>query len=370
MTTTRRLASALSALAALAAAAAPPPIGPTEAIVFQDDFNSLDLTIWKHELTLSGEGNWEFEWYGNNRTVSYAKNGTLFISPKLTASVIGAAGLNNADVNLWGGDPATACTDNGFYGCERTGGGGGNIINPIISARLRTAESFAFKYGRVEFVARLPRGDWMWPALWLMPTNAAYGQWPASGEIDIVESRGNARGYPGGGCESFSSTLHYGPYWPQDAYLNAHASYSAPSGDLSTDFHTYGLLWTKTGITTYIDDTVVLDLPVNESFWERGNFDATVPGSANPWSDSENDVAPFDQRMYIIMNVAVGGTNGYFPDGAASKPWQDTSNSAANEFWSASSQWLPSWTSPMMVDSVKVWQAPEQGGDYVLRPML
>ena len=57
MTTTRRLASALSALAALAAAVAPPPIGPTEAIVFQDDFNSLDLTIWKHELTLSGEGN-------------------------------------------------------------------------------------------------------------------------------------------------------------------------------------------------------------------------------------------------------------------------------------------------------------------------
>ena len=361
----------------------------------------------------------------NNRTVSYVRNGSLVISPKLTASMIGEAGLMSADVNresvaagerrasalltcsspatsavsrrkrarasltwqnrrhrrlltpfpppflaVWGGDPATACTDNGFFGCERTGGGGGNIINPVLSARLRTAESFAFKYGRVEVVARLPRGDWMWPAIWLMPTNAAYGTWPASGEIDIVESRGNARGYAPGGCESMSSTLHYGPFWPADDYLAAHESYSAPSGDLTTEFHTYGLLWTQERLTTYIDSTVVLDVAVNESFWARGGWAASAPGATNPWADSPNNVAPFDQRMYIILNVAVGGTNGYFPDGAGGKPWQDTSNNAANEFWGANAQWLPTWTSPMMVDSVRVWQDPAQGGDYALRPML
>jgi beta-glucanase (GH16 family) len=239
-----------------------------------------------------------------------------------------------------------------------------------LSARLRTAESFAFKYGRIEVVARLPRGDWMWPAIWLMPTNAAYGTWPASGEIDIVESRGNARGYPGGGCESISSTLHYGPYWPQDAYLNTHASFSAATGDLTTDFHTYGLLWTQDRLTTYIDDTVVLDVAVNESFWQRGGWETSAPGSANPWADSPNNVAPFDQRMYVILNVAVGGTNGYFPDGVAGKPWQDTSDSSANEFWAAKAAWYPSWTSPFMVDSVTVWQDPAQGGDYVIRPML
>jgi len=366
-------ALAASAVVSAALAAAPPPIGPNEKIVFQDDFSGplLDTSIWKHELTLSGEGNWEFEWYTNNRTVSSVKNGSLVISPQLTASAIGAAGLGSADVNLWGGDPATACTDNGFFGCERTGGGGGNIINPVLSARVRTAETFAFKYGRVETVARLPRGDWMWPAVWLMPTNAAYGEWPASGEIDIVESRGNARGYAGGGgCEAFSSTLHYGPYWPSDGYLNAHANYSAPSGDLSTDFHTYGLLWTAERLTTYIDDVVVLDVPVNVSFWERGGWAASAPGSANPWADSPNAVAPFDQRMYLIINLAVGGTNGYFPDGVGGKPWSDTSGSAANAFWAAKDAWYPSWTSPFMVDSVKVWQDPAQGGDYALRPML
>jgi beta-glucanase (GH16 family) len=109
------------------------------------------------------------------------------------------------------------------------------------------------KYGRVEVTARLPRGDWLWPAIWLMPTSAAYGQWPASGEIDIMESRGNARGYPGGGAESASSTLHFGPFWPEDGYASAHAQYSAPTGDLTTDFHVYGLFWNSSHMYTCVN---------------------------------------------------------------------------------------------------------------------
>jgi hypothetical protein len=102
----------LLAAAALAAAAAPPPIGPNEAVIFSDHFDApgINMSIWKHELTLSGEGNWEFEWYTNNRTVSFVRNGSLIISPQLTVNALGAAGLASADVNLWGGDPATACT--------------------------------------------------------------------------------------------------------------------------------------------------------------------------------------------------------------------------------------------------------------------
>jgi len=64
---------------------------------------------------------------------------------------------------------------------------------------LRTAESFAFKYGRVEVKAKTPVGDWLWPAIWLLPKDQEYGQWPASGEIDIFESRGNDASYPAGG---------------------------------------------------------------------------------------------------------------------------------------------------------------------------
>ena len=84
---------------------------------------------------------------------------------------------------------------NSWYGCERTSGAGGNYLNPITSARLRSVNSFNFKYGRVEFKAKVPKGDWIWPALWLLPRDNAYGMWPSSGEIDVMETRGNGPSY-------------------------------------------------------------------------------------------------------------------------------------------------------------------------------
>ena len=114
-------------------------------MVFEDEFTDFNFSVWKHEITMSGSGNWEFELYVNNRSVSNVRNGSLVITPRLTNETLGNAGLSTADVNIWGGDPSSYCTENEFYGCEREGGAGGNIINPIQSARLRTAESFAFK---------------------------------------------------------------------------------------------------------------------------------------------------------------------------------------------------------------------------------
>ena len=102
----------------------------------------------------------------------------------------------SGSVNIWGGSPADVCTSNAFYGCERSAAASGNYINPIRSARLRTAKSFSLKYGRVEVRAKLPKGDWLWPAIWMLPTYQEYGTWPVSGEIDIMESRGNDRSYP------------------------------------------------------------------------------------------------------------------------------------------------------------------------------
>ena len=83
--------------------------------------------------------------------------------------------------------------------------------------------SFAFRYGKVEVRAKLPIGDWLWPAIWLLPRNNQYGNWPASGEIDIMESRGNPPSYPPGGYDQFSSTLHWGPDYSQNAWEKTHA---------------------------------------------------------------------------------------------------------------------------------------------------
>jgi beta-glucanase (GH16 family) len=65
-----------------------------------------------------------------------------------------------------------------------------------------------------------PAGDWMWPAIWLMPAEDKYGPWPASGEIDIMESRGNNYTYPLGGNDIMSSTLHWGPTTGLDAWYH------------------------------------------------------------------------------------------------------------------------------------------------------
>jgi len=62
------------------------------------------------------------------------------------------------------------------------------------------------------------------------------------------------------------------------------------------------------------------------SYWERSG----ITNRENPWQYSPNKCAPFDQEYYLILNLAVGGTNSYFRDGVASKPWSDTSNRASS----------------------------------------
>ena len=179
---------------------------------------------------------------------------------------------------MWGGSPADLCTSNQFWGCARTGNSS-NYINPIMSARVRTAESFSFTYGRVEVRAQLPKGDWIWPAIWMLPTDQVYGSWPSSGEIDIMESRGTPTSCPGG-SNTFGSTLHWGPAWPDDPYWLTHADYTHPTS-LGDDFHTYGLYWSKDRLYTYIDDpsNVVLDVDmVDSDFFTKGNF-----SGFNPW---------------------------------------------------------------------------------------
>ncbi len=170
-------------------------------LIFTDDFNTLDLKKWKYDITLAGGGNWEFQLYENNRSTSWVKDSKFNIKPVLTEDKIGQQNVRAGyTYDIWGSGPADYCTANFFYGCSRSSDGN-HYINPVMSAKITTVDSFSFKYGRVEVKAKLPKGKWLWPAIWLLPRHQEYGGWPASGEIDIMESRGNV-GYPasaGGG---------------------------------------------------------------------------------------------------------------------------------------------------------------------------
>ena len=330
-------------------------------LVLEDNFDSFDLSLWQHQLTLGGGGNWEFQYYTNNRSNSYVRDGVLHLDPTLLADQIGADTVANGRLDIWGSTPADSCTGHAFYGCDRSGNyaSGGPALNPIKSASLRTADSFFFKYGKVEVRARLPKGEWLWPAIWLLPRYNDYGNWPASGEVDIMESRGNPPSYTPGGRDKYGSTLHWGPDYTTNMWPLAHQIFSS-ADDLSDDFHVYGLVWNKTYIGTYLDteDQVVLSFPINQSFWELGGWGSTRD---NPWQGRSKD-APFDSEMYLIINVAVGGLNGYFPDGFG-KPWNNTGSAApVNDFLDAQDEWYPTWTQPMAIDYVRVWS--QEGGTF------
>ena len=124
-------------------------VATAETLIFSDDFDKFDLKTWKHEITMGGGGNWEFEVYNNNRTNSFVDDGVLYLQPTLTSDYLGEDGVRTGSLNLWGGTPADQCTSNAFYGCERNAAASGNYVNPITSARIRSVKSLNFKYGRV-----------------------------------------------------------------------------------------------------------------------------------------------------------------------------------------------------------------------------
>lgn len=161
--------------------------------------------------------------------------------------------------------------------------------------------------------AKLPRGDWLWPAIWMLPKNNEYGQWPASGEIDIMESRGNDESYPNGGINAFGSTLHWGLDYTTNKFEMTHKEYKH-SSSLNDDFHIYGLYWDENRLYTYFDSqtNIVLDVDMkSQSFFQKGNFGPTYD---NPWVGETNN-APFNREFYLVINLAVGGTANYFQDG-------------------------------------------------------
>jgi beta-glucanase (GH16 family) len=160
------------------------------------------------------------------------------------------------------------------------------------SARLRTLDKGDWKYGRFEIRARLPAGQGLWPAIWLLPSEALYGGWAASGEIDIVEARGQSP-------TTVLGTLHYGGSFPNNQ--SSGNAFTLPSGTFTDDFHTFVLEWTEGRMVWYVDDT---------PYQVQTEWNTTA--AAFP--------APFDQEFYLLLNVAVGGNFVGAPDASTVFP--------------------------------------------------
>ncbi len=316
------------------------------------------LAMYIHPNVDFFRSNGQFEETTNTDENAFVEDGKLYLKPTLQDPAL--ITTNNV-INLLDDH---SCTSNLWMNCvTSTNTTNGTIVNPVRSARISTKAGASIKYGRIEVEAKLPSGDWLWPAIWMLPVNATYGDWPASGEIDIMEGRGNNYTYPQGGNSIISSTLHWGPETSLDQWYQNNDKQQALHSTYAAGFHTFSLEWSEKYLFTYIDSRLLQVLYTNfeKPFWQKGNF---PPGDSNhtrlvdPWSQTGRDATPFDQDFYLILNVAVGGTNGWFQDGVNGKPWVDASVTAKRDFWNAQNQWLPTWkeNGQMVVKSVKMWQ--------------
>ncbi len=290
----------------------------------------------------------------------YVQDGKLIIKPTLQDATL--IEQDNV-VNLTSDG---TCTSDVLKNCVSvTNITAGTIMQPVKSARINTKAGATIKYGRVEVTAKLPSGDWLWPAIWMLPVNNTYGPWPLSGEIDIMESRGNNHTYEQGGNNIASSAIHWGPDPSNDAWWRTNVKRTALHTTYATSVHTYGLEWSQKYLFTYIDSVLlqVLYTNFNQPLWQRGGFplqDSNGTKLVDAWSQTGRFQTPFDQDFYLILNVAVGGTNGWFQDGKSGKPWLDQSPTAKQDFWEARDQWYPTWTAPgagqFEISNVKMWK--------------
>ena len=144
------------------------------------------------------------------------------------------------------------------------------------STRLVTRNKLDALYGRFEIKAKLPTGRGTWPAIWMLPTDRAYGDWPKSGEIDIMEHVGYDQ-----------NKVHFSTH--TEAYyfkINTAKTSSRTIPDASTAFHLYRVDWTPYAVRGYFDNVLVFEF-ANEGTGYK--------------------VWPFDKRFHILLNLAIGG---------------------------------------------------------------
>ena len=322
--------------------------------VLDEQFNGPDLdgNTWTPTVELGGFGNGEFQMTTAESENLRIQDGQLYITPTLTSDEIGRdAVLDNGKYTLKG------CTTNNKTACTAASSNArGTVINPVKSARIDTKSKATIRFGKVEIRAKMPLGDWLWPAIWMLPQDdSVYGPWPVGGEIDIVEARGNGLSYPNQGANFVRASLNYGPF--STAFNTIFGWWSNKRTTYAAGWHTYVLEWDESFMRVYVDKRtqslleVTLGKGKHKSFWDKAGFPSVAQnGSAqavvtNPYTaaGSYSNSAPFDQNFYLVVNLAVGGTSGWFPDGKGGKMWYDGSLSAMRDFARAQDDWERTW---------------------------
>ncbi|MBI1290722.1 carbohydrate-binding protein [bacterium] len=212
-------------------------------LVWADEFNgtSIDGSKWTHEVNGAGGGNNELQYYTARSQNSFIRDGKLVIR----------------------------AIKETYTGPDGTRG--------YTSARLNSRYKGDWVYGRIEARLKVPGRQGLWPAFWMLPSDYEYGGWAASGEIDIMEHRGDLP-------STLYSTIHHGGTWPNNTYTGS----SMEGPDFTLDFHEFAVEWDPTEIRWYLDGNQIY--------------------SVDAWySTSAPFPAPFNKRFHVLLNLAVGG---------------------------------------------------------------
>ena len=269
---------ALAGCKATAEVEADPVLQPVDSgweMVWSDEFDgeAIDGDKWDFDINCWGGGNEERQCYTDSARNAALVDGKLVITAIKEESEGPALPLH---MRANSEDPDATAT------------------KPFSSARMVTRGKAAWKYGKIEVRAKLPKGQGTWPAIWMLPEDNVYGSWAKSGEIDILEAVNlgvecpASKGCEEGGENTILGTLHFGGNWPDNKLTSTEISYPAV---LDGDFHTFGVLWGE------------------------GVFVWTVDGKpfaskvAKDWFTTESDDpnAPFDERFHLLLNLAIGG---------------------------------------------------------------
>ncbi len=227
------------------------------ALVWEDDFedDELDLGKWNIEEWATGTFNEEEQAYTDATDNIFLSNGQLHIRALRETY-----------------DPD----------------GDGVVDALYTSGRITTKHKGDWQYAKVEARAKLPIGNGTWPAIWMLPTENIYGDWPSSGEIDIMEFVGKDPGKTHSSIHNATYYTELDPNHPENDGMSQHQT-SSINIDYVDNWHLYSMIWSKNRIIFYVDDEEVLiydNLDTGFELW------------------------PFDQQFFLVLNLAIGGTWG------------------------------------------------------------
>lgn len=227
-------------------------------LVWYDEFNGLSLNAndWVFETgdgcpRLCGWGNNELQYY--RRENAWVSDGTLIIEAR----------------------------NQPYQNREYT------------SARIKTQNKQSFQYGRIDIRALLPKGQGIWPALWMLGSDIQTVGWPKCGEIDIMELIGGA-----GRDNRVHGTLH----WYNNGHVHTGRGYTLPSGIFADEYHVFSIRWDENKIKWYVNDvhfqTIDITLAHMTEFHKDYFFIFNIAVGGN-WPGSPDETTVFNQQMKV-----------------------------------------------------------------------